>query len=255
MMRPFPIKWSFNMGKAHNGIDALEKGFQYAKLHLDNEDTRPVGATTTRTELRRRLDRPLQDTGIPAGQVIDDLVRDVEGGLVGSTSGRFFGWVIGGTLPAALAADWLTSAWDQNAAIHACSPAEAVVEEVAGAWLKDLFGLPAAASFAFVTGTQTAHLTCLGAARHRLLRRTGWNVEAEGMPGALPIRMLTSTERHGSVERAVRLLGLGTNAIERLPCNSDGRLDPASLEKALAANSEALTIVVLQAGDLKHWGI
>jgi len=238
------------MGKARNGADALEKAFKYARFHLDSEDTRPLGATATRAELCRRLDHPLQDNSIPASQVIDELVHDVDGGIVGSTSGRFFGWVIGGTLPSALAADWLTSTWDQNAAIHACSPAEAVIEEVAGVWLKDLFGLPPSASFAFVTGTQAAHLTCLGAARHSLLRRTGWNVEETGMPGAPPIRVLTSSERHGSVERALRVLGLGTNAVERLPCDEDGRLAPATLERALAANSGALTIVVLQAGDL-----
>jgi aromatic-L-amino-acid decarboxylase len=124
-------------------------------------------------------------------------VRDVEGGIIGCTGGRFFGWVIGGTLPAALAADWLTSAWDQNAAIHACGPAEAVIEEVAGAWLKDLFGLPQTASFAFVTGTQMAHVTCLASARHRLLKQAGWNVEEQGLAGAPAIRILTSAEHHG----------------------------------------------------------
>lgn len=250
MVRSFLVTRSSNMEKAPNGIEALDKAFEYARAYLDGGDTRPIGATVTRSELRRRLDHPLQDNGIPASQVIDELVRDAEGGIVGSTSGRFFGWVIGGALPSALAADWLTSTWDQNAAIHACSPAEAVIEEVAGTWLKDLLGLPPSASFAFVTGTQAAHLTCLGAARHSLLRRTGWNVEEKGMPGAPPIRVLTSSEQHGSIERALRVLGFGTNAVERLPCDENGRLAPATLETALAANSEALTVVVLQAGDL-----
>lgn len=238
------------MDTASNGTDALGKAFAHAQTYLQGEDTSPLGATASRAELLRRLDHPLQEEGIPAGAVIDALVRDTEGGLVGSTSGRFFGWVIGGTLPSALAADWLTSTWDQNAAIHACSPAEAVIEEVAGAWLKDLFGLPPDASFAFVTGTQAAHLTCLGAARHHLLRRTGWNVEENGMTGAPSLRVLTSAERHGSVERALRVLGFGTKSVERLPCDAEGRLAPATLEKSLAAQSGAPTIVVLQAGDL-----
>ena len=187
-------------------------------------------------------------------QVIDELVRDAHGGIIRSTSGRFFGWVIGGSLPAALAADWLTTVWDQNAAIHACGPAEAVIEEVAGAWLKDLFGLPQAASFAFVTGTQMAHMTCLAAARHRLLKRARWDVEEQGMTGAPSVRLITSSERHGSVERAIRILGFGKRAVTTLPAGAQGRLDPASLTHALENGSDQPTIVVLQAGDLNIGG-
>ena len=180
---------------------ALALALKHAMRHLDDGCTRSVAATASLEDLRLRLGRALTDDGVPAERVIDDLVRDV---ILGSTCGRFFGWVIGGTLPAALAADWLVSAWDQNAAIHACGPAEAVIEEIAGAWLKELFGLPSTASFAFVTGTQMAHVACLGAARHRLLARLGWDVEDRGLFGAPAIRVLTSTERHGSVElRAV----------------------------------------------------
>src|SRR5262249_48006087 len=148
---------------------ALECAFEHALNHVVGVDKRPVQATAGLRELRERFDQPLPETGCDPVRVIVDLVRDAGGGIIGSTGGRFFGWVIGGTLPAALAADWLTSAWDQNAAIHACGPAEAVIEEVAGRWLKDLFGLPRTASFAFVTGTQMAHVTCLAADRHRLL--------------------------------------------------------------------------------------
>lgn len=217
--------------------------------HLESQDSRGVGATVSLSELRRRLGRPLVDAGVPSDKIIEDLVRDVDGGIVNSTGGRFFGWVIGGTLPAALAADWLTSAWDQNSAIHACGPAEAVIEEVAGAWLKDLFGLPASASFAFVTGTQMAHLTCLGAARHRLLKRAGWDVEENGLVGAPSIRIITSSERHGSVERAIRVLGVGKKSFESLPCNDRGQLDPSDLERALGEDPRP-AIVILQAGDL-----
>jgi glutamate/tyrosine decarboxylase-like PLP-dependent enzyme len=129
---------------------ALEQALRHSLNHLDKAKDGPVGAAATLAQLRARLGRPLAEDGTEPAHVIDELVRDVEGGIVNNACGRFSGWVIGGTLPAAMAADWLTSAWDQNAAIHACGPAEAVIEEVVGAWLKDIFGLPQAASFAFL---------------------------------------------------------------------------------------------------------
>jgi glutamate/tyrosine decarboxylase-like PLP-dependent enzyme len=161
----------------------LRRALGHALNDLAGMDNRPAGTTASLKQLRERLDQPLPQTGTDPAQVIDDLVRDCDGGIIGSAGGRFFGWVIGGTLPAALAADWLTSVWDQNAAIHACGPAEAIIEEVAGSWLKELFGLPQGTSFAFVTGTQMAHVTCLASARHRLLKRTGWDVEEQGLAG------------------------------------------------------------------------
>jgi len=163
---------------------ALEQALRHSLNHLEKAKDGPVAAAATLAQLRARLGRPLAEDGMEPAQVIDELVRDVEGGILNSTCGRFFGWVIGGTLPAAMAADWLTSAWDQNAAIHACGPAEAVIEEVVGEWLKEIFGLPQAASFAFVTGTQMAHMVCLASARHRLLKRAGWDVEQQGLFGA-----------------------------------------------------------------------
>lgn len=229
---------------------ALERAFHHALRHLSATDTAPVNATADLAELRARFAQSLPEHGTDPVQVIDDLVRDAAGGILGSTGGRFFGWVIGGTLPAALAADWLVSTWDQNAAIHACAPAEAVIEETAGVWLKELFGLPATASFAFVTGTQMAHVTCLAAARHRLLARVGWDVEDNGLAGAPAIRILTSSERHGSVERAVRVLGFGRRAVTALPSDAHGRLAPETLAQELATNAQQPTIVVLHAGDL-----
>ncbi len=153
-------------------------------------------------------------------------------------------------MPSALAADWLTSTWDQNAALYACSPAAAVVEEVAGAWLKDLLGLPDHASFALVTGCMMAHVTCLAAARHALLDRRGWDVERQGLFSAPKIRILTSAARHGTLERALRLIGLGLNQIEMIAINDRDQMNAQALEQTLRALPDALTIVVLQAGDI-----
>lgn len=228
---------------------ALERAVAHAVAHLASLDTRAVAATASLEALRRALARPLADRGTSAAQVIDELVADTAGGVMGSQSGRFFSWVIGGALPAAMAADWLTTAWDQNAGIYACSPAAAVVEEIAGGWLKELFGLPAEASFAFVTGTQMAHVTCLAAARHAVLARRGWDAERHGLNGAPRIRILASADRHGSVDRAVRLLGLGSDSIEALAVDAAGQVTRDTLGAALAA-SDAPAIVVLQAGEL-----
>ena len=223
---------------------------QHAFAFLNNLDEAPVGATVDVQTLRQQLYKPLVDSGLPPEQVITELVRDVSGGLIGSAGGRFFGWVIGGAVPAALAADWLTATWDQNGALYATSPAAAVVEEVAGAWLKEVLQLPAHASFALVSGCQMAHATCLAAARHALLAERSWSVEDKGLYGAPPIRILTSSQRHGSFERAVRLLGLGRQQVICLTSDDNDRLEPAALEKALEADSSAPTIVLLQAGDI-----
>jgi glutamate/tyrosine decarboxylase-like PLP-dependent enzyme len=228
----------------------LSAALNHALSHLDSGDTTSVAATVDLSTLRQRLDLPLNETGLDAVQVVIDLVSGVEGGILGSAGGRFFGWVIGGSLPAALAADWLTSAWDQNAGLYACGPAAAVVEETAGRWLKEVLHLPSSASFALVTGCQMAHVTCLAAARHALLERRGWNVEQEGLSGSPAIRILSSTEKHGSTVRAVRLLGLGEKHIVDLPVDREGRLIPSALREALESPPAAPTIVVLQAGDL-----
>ena len=231
-------------------LRVLSLAQQEAFSFLNNLDRAPVGATADVQTLRKQLNKPLADSGLPPEQVITELVRDVSGGLLGSAGGRFFGWVIGGAVPAALAADWLTATWDQNAALYATSPVAAVVEEIAGLWLKDILALPTHASFAFTSGCQMAHATCLAAARHALLVERGWNVEERGLYGAPPIRILTSSQRHGSFERAVRLLGLGRDQVTCLTSDADDRLEPAALQKALESDPSAPTIVLLQAGDI-----
>ena len=229
---------------------ALDTAFRHARAYLASLGSRPVAAQADLDTLRRHLAKPLEDEGLDPATVLDELVRDAEPGLIGSAGGRFFGWVIGGALPAALGAEWLTAAWDQNAALHACSPAAAVAEEVAGAWLKLLLRLPAASSFAFVTGCQMAHVTCLAAARHALLEQRGWDVEARGLAAAPPLRLLASRHGHGSIERAAALLGLGRDNIQRLATDAAGRIETDALAQALAAPPDRPTILVLQAGDI-----
>ena len=221
----------------------LETAFRHALSYLDRLDDAPAGATVTLDELRKRFDVPLTADGVDGDAVIDDLVAATRGGFHASSGGRFFAWVIGGTLPAAIAADWLTSVWDQNAPHFSTSPAAAVCEEVTGSWLKDVLRLPKEASFALVTGSQMAHMTCLAAARHGLLAQRGWAVEEKGLFGAPPIRILSSEQRHGSIDRALRFLGLGTSHVEFLD------LDPAALDDALRDREEP-AIVLMQAGDI-----
>ncbi len=228
----------------------LKAALDFSLSHLEGLDQRPVSSTVDLQTLRRRLAKPLEYGSRDPAEVISDLVGDVEGGILGSAGGRFFGWVIGGSLPAALAADWLTAAWDQNAALYACGPAAAIAEEVAGNWLKELLDLPERASFALTSGCQMAHVTCLAAARHSLLRRKGWDTERKGLQGAPRIRVLSSTERHGSIDRAVRLLGLGSDCVVDLPVDAEGNLSEAALDQALREDKHLPTIVLLQAGDL-----
>ena len=230
----------------------LAAAMRHALAHVDGIRERGVDATASLEDLRRRIDLPLGEQGIDAERVTEELVEACDGGIVGSAGPRFFGFVIGGSLPAALAADWLTSAWDQNSGLYVIGPAASLVEDVAGGWLKSLFGLPSQASFAFVTGCQMAHVTCLAAARHQVLAQAGWDVERDGLSGAPEIRILTSTEQHATVPRAARLLGLGTACIDTLPCDDEGRLRAEALESALQKRAGRPTIVVLQAGDLNR---
>jgi len=200
-------------------------------------------------ELRRELGGPLPAEPVDPLVVIEELTVNADPGVVAIPGGRYFGFVIGGSLPAALAADWLTSAWDQNAGLVVCGPAAAVVEEVAGEWLKQLFGLPPATSFAFVTGCQMAHVTCLAAARHAVLERAGWDVERNGLSGAPRIRVFVGGKRHVTVDRALRLLGLGSESTVAVSVDDQGRMRPEALEVALAQH-EGPAIVCAQAGEV-----
>ncbi|MCI0536264.1 MAG: aminotransferase class V-fold PLP-dependent enzyme [Verrucomicrobiales bacterium] len=230
-------------------IEALQQALKHATEYINSLDRRPVVATVPLEDLRARLGRTLADEGIHPVRVIDDLVADTSGGHLGCAGARFFAWVIGGSLPSALAADWLTSTWDQNAALYACGPAAAVVEEIAGEWLKELLGLPREASFAFTSGCQLAHFTCLAAARHTVLRDVGWDVNADGVFGAPKVRIITSDQGHASVDRALRFLGFGNCSVVTVSAEENGRMSPATLQGAIATDASP-TIVVLNAGDL-----
>lgn len=228
----------------------MECAKEHALAYLGSLGDAPVNATVSLAVLRRRFVHPLPAEGADPVTIIDDLAAGVADGLIGNAGGRFYGWVIGGGLPSALAADWLTATWDQNAGLYACSPAAAVVEEVCGEWLKDVLGLPATASFALVTGCQMAHVTCVAAARHAVLSRAGWDVNRDGLGGAPSIRIITSSEVHGTTTRAAKLLGIGTANITVLPSDAALHLTPDALRDALARESGRPTIVVLQAGDV-----
>lgn len=228
---------------------ALDDAHRAASAWIEGLDERPVAAHATLQDLAAAFRGPLPETSSRPEEVIAWLIQHGNAGMVGSASGRFFAWVIGGAVESALAADWMVATWDQNAAIYACSPAAAVIEDVAGAWIKELLDLPREASFAFTTGSQMAHVTSLAAARHAILRRAQWDVESDGMFGAPPITIITSDQKHGSVERAARYLGFGRKAILPLPTDASGTMAPGTLADALATQSGPI-ILVLNAADL-----
>src|SRR4051794_10760491 len=227
----------------------LERTLQHALEYLNHVDEQPVGPTASLAELRSRTRKEWSAAGMDPTQVIDDLVRDIAGGLNNSVSARFYAWVIGGSLPSALAADWLTSTWDQNAGMFSVSPASAVIEETVGEWLKQLFRLPVHTSFALVTGCQMAHTTCLAAARSWLLKQHGWDVERQGLAGSPSIRVFCGV-RHATIDRALRLLGFGDLSLTALSSDSSSALQPGALERALQESAGAPALVLLQAGDV-----
>jgi glutamate/tyrosine decarboxylase-like PLP-dependent enzyme len=220
-----------------------------ARAYIASRADRPVWPTATLPELRTALGGPLPDSPIDPLDVIDTLARVAEPGLVTTTGPRYFGFVTGGALPATVAAEWLTAAWDQPAALYVMSPAAAVVEEVAGAWLLDVLGLPLSASVGFVTGCHMANFTALAAARHEQLRRAGWDVEADGLQGAPKIAVVVGDEVHVSVIGALRLLGIGANQVLRVAADDQGRLRPEALESALD-DLAGPAIVCAQAGNV-----
>lgn len=220
-----------------------------AVTFLADLDERPVEAGAPADTLHARLGGRVPEEGRPAGEVIERLIAGVDGGLVASGSPRFFGFVIGGAMPVAVAADWLTSAWDQNAQVFATSPAAAVVEEIVESWVLDLLGLPPSGSVGFVTGGQMATFTALVVARDAVLARAGWDVAARGLAGSPPLRVLVGEQAHGTVGAALAFAGIGTDAVSAIPTDGQGRLDPTALG-ALLRHESGPTIVCAQAGNV-----
>lgn len=232
----------------HDRDTALARAASHATTWLDSLASRPVPARASVAEVAAALGGDLPDAPTPAPDVIDLLARACEPGLAAMPSGRFYGFVIGGTHPAALAADWLVSAWDQNAGLRLPTPAQSAVEDAVSGWLLGVLGLPAGSGVGFVTGATMSNFTCLAAARDAVLRTAGWDTAASGLTGAPRVRVLAGAERHDTVDLALRYLGLG--APEPVPADDQGRIVPDALAAALAAGPAGPAIVVLQAGNV-----
>jgi glutamate/tyrosine decarboxylase-like PLP-dependent enzyme len=227
----------------------LRRTADLAADFLDRLPDGPVKPDTDLAALREALGGPMPDGPSDPETTIASLARDAQPGLVGSAGPRYFGFVVGGGVPAALAADWLTSAWDQNAGLYALSPAAAVAEEVAAAWLLDVFGLPAESSVGFTTGATMASFTALAAGRHRVLARAGWNIETEGYVGAPPIAVVVGEEAHVTIFVSLQMLGLGRERVHRVAADEQGRMRPEALRETLD-RIDGPTLVCAQSGNV-----
>ena len=227
--------------------EPLDRAHAHALEWLGSVPTRSVPPRLNAVQVAATLAQPLADAGIDAAEVVDTLAAIAEPGLMAMGSGRFFGWVIGGTLPAALAADWLVSAWDQNAGMRFATPAVAAIEQAAGEALLDLLGLPDGSDVGFTTGGTTANFVGLAAGRQYVLDRIGWNLNADGLGGAPRITVFAGRESHASVDLALRYLGLGLPVA--VDADREGRIIPAALAEAMRDISGP-SIVCLQAGNL-----
>jgi glutamate/tyrosine decarboxylase-like PLP-dependent enzyme len=227
----------------------LTRTAELANDFLDRLPNRPVGRPTDLEKLRAALGGPLPDGPQEPIAVVEELARGAEPGIVGTAGPRYFGFVVGGSVPAAVAADWLTSAWDQNTGLYALSPAGAVAEEIAGAWLIDVFGLPAGSSVGFTTGATMASFTALAAARHAVLQRVGWNVEDDGYVGAPPIEVVVSDESHVTIFASLQMLGLGRKRVNRVAVDGQGRMRADALRETLDG-IDGPVIVCAQAGNV-----
>ncbi|WP_117210786.1 pyridoxal phosphate-dependent decarboxylase family protein [Allorhizocola rhizosphaerae] len=227
-------------------LRAAELGAAYRR----SLNERPVRAAAGEEELRKLFGVELGREGTPAARVIEELAEAAAHGLVSSAGPRYFGFVVGGSLPSATAADMLAAAWDQNAFNATLSPAAIAAEEAAGGWLKELLGLPGTASVGFVTGGQAANTVGLAAGRHHVLAAAGWDVETRGLIGAPPIKVVAGEERHATVDRSLRLLGLGTESLRAVRADANGAIDVAELRRVLDEETDGPLIVCLQAGNV-----
>ncbi len=226
---------------------ALERASTHARDWLASVPGRAVPPQLDADAVVAALGGPFPEGPTDPADVVDLLARHVEPALMAMPSGRFFGWVIGGTLPAALAADWMVSAWDQNTGMRFATPGTTGTEEVAGAWLLEALGLPGGSDVGFVTGGTMANWTGLAAGRQQVLTQAGWDLDGDGLTGAPKVHVLVGEDRHATVDLALRYLGLGRPTA--VAADEQGRIVPASLRSALEA-VDGPTIVALQAGNL-----
>jgi glutamate/tyrosine decarboxylase-like PLP-dependent enzyme len=236
------------MDPSSDASEALARAHEHTLRWLDTLPSRSVPPAASVAAIIAALGAELPEGPTDPAAVIDLLAEAVEPGLTAMPSGRFFGFVIGGTHPAAMAADWLTSAWDQNAGMRTVTPAATAVDDIAEGWVLDLLGLPAEGAVGFVTGGTMANFTCLAAGRDAVLARVGWDVGARGLAGSPGVRVLAGAEGHGSVDLALRYLGLG--APEVVAADGQGRIDPVALGELLEAGDDRPAVVVLQAGNI-----
>jgi glutamate/tyrosine decarboxylase-like PLP-dependent enzyme len=228
---------------------ALRRAAELGLEFLEGLDERPVGAPAGAAELRDRLGGPLPERGTDPTTVIEQLATAVEPGLIGSAGPRYFGFVIGGALPASAAADWLTAAWGQNAALQALSPAAAAAEQVAGEWMLELLDLPRDASFGLPTGAGIGNAVGIAAARHAVLARLGWDAEAQGLYGAPEITVVIGDEAHATLLTSLQYLGLGRDRVTRVPTDDEGRMRADEARRVIGAVDGPL-IVAAQAGNV-----
>lgn len=222
-----------------------------AASYLSTLHERSVYRPTDPDELRSLLAGPLPEEGSPPEDVVAGLAHQLAPYITAHSSGRYFGFVIGGLHPAAYGADLLTATWDQNAGLYALSPGVAIVEEVAADWVVDVLGLPPGASVGFVTGGQMANFTCLAAARHHVLRASAWDVEAEGLHGSPKVNIVVKTDQHSTIPRALRLLGFGDSTSSVVASDAAGRMNAAELERTLSS-LQGPTIICVEAGNINH---
>jgi glutamate/tyrosine decarboxylase-like PLP-dependent enzyme len=228
-------------------VTLLRRTAELAEAHVGGLGERRVGASASYEDVLAALDAPLPENGCPPEQAVDQLVAAADPGLIASPGPRYFGFVTGGALPAALAADWLVSAWDQNAFSRVASPAAAAIEAAAERWVLEALGLPETAVVGFPTGATGGNFVGLAAARNRVLARAGWDVAADGLFGAPPVRVLVGEEVHASLLNALRLVGLGEARAERIPADGNGAMRADALAAAL---DDSPTIVCAQAGNV-----
>lgn len=221
--------------------DAANRGIAYRERGVD----RSVAPLPSAVEKMQQFVEPLPSSGTDAETVLSTLDELGSPATVMMTGPRYFGFVIGGSLPVTVATNWLTTAWDQNVGMHEVTPAMSTVEGVAMEWLKSLFGLPAGSAASFVTGATVANFTALAAARNRVFSNVGWNVEADGLIGAPPVTLIVSEETHPTVFKSLGLLGFGRNRVVKAPVDGQGRIDIARFP-----DFDGPTIVCTQAGNV-----